>query len=223
MDVRACACAQQGKECHLHNNHNKDQSETDVVTDVNMYKSHCQGTNGNRIYIGRERLDSSAAVSARTGSTKLHTTGHAERNDYVKRKVKKKIHDQGSSAPLTNVSIRDIYKFNPTREVRVSLKYTVGSLSRGTQARSPIMAHGLTLRSFASTSQHALACGTHLVPVHMFARGQKTTEKSSAALKVPRTVALMPSGADRGPEVTNSVDRPTTRLLDSPLFIQSGR
>ena len=92
----------------------------------------------------RERLDSSAAVSARTGSA-----GHAERNDHVKRKVKKKIHDQGRSAPLTNVSFCDIYKFNPMREVCVSLEHTVGSLSRGTQARSPIMAQGLTLRSFA--------------------------------------------------------------------------
>ena len=56
-----------------------------------------------------------------TGSTptKLHTADHAERSANVKRLVKENIHDQGRSAPLTNVSFRDIYKFNPTREVCV--------------------------------------------------------------------------------------------------------
>ena len=58
VDVCTCACAQQGWESHLHN---KDQSETDDVTDLKMYKSDCQDTNG--IYTGREMLDSSAAVS----------------------------------------------------------------------------------------------------------------------------------------------------------------
>ena len=65
MDVRACAYAQQGLESHLHN---KDQSETDDVTDVNMYRSDCQDTNENRIYTGRERLDSSAAVSLQSAA-----------------------------------------------------------------------------------------------------------------------------------------------------------
>ena len=32
------------------------------VTDVKMYKSDCQETNGNRVYTSRERLDSSASV-----------------------------------------------------------------------------------------------------------------------------------------------------------------
>ena len=48
----------------------------------------------------------------------------------------------------------------------------------------------------------------HLAPT-------ETTEKSSDALNVPRTVALMPSGCDRGPEAHTVWDRPTTRLLDS--------
>ena len=43
-----------------------------------------------------------------------------------------------------------------------------------------------------------------------------TTEKSSDALKVPRTVALVPSGADGGPEVTHSVGQAHDTSLGQP-------
>ena len=42
--------------------------------------------------------------------------------------------------------------------------------------------------------------------------------KSSDALKVPRTVALMPSGADVGPEVTHSVGQAHDTSLGQPAI-----
>ena len=72
---------------------------------------------------------------------------------------------------------------------------------------------GLTLRSFATTSQYAPARPNTLVFTWT-----DTTEKSSDALKVPRTVALMPSGADGGPEVTLSVGQAPDTSLGQPAI-----
>ena len=82
-----------------------------------MYKSDCQDTDGNRIYTGRERLDNAEVSHQSAAQERLHTADHAERIDHVKRLVRENIHDQGRSAPLTNVRFRDIFKFNPMREV----------------------------------------------------------------------------------------------------------
>ena len=55
----------------------------------------------------------------------------------------------------------------------------VGSLSTGAATSSPMTAHGVTLKSFASTSQHVLASGTYLVPVHRFSQGQTPPRRTA--------------------------------------------
>ena len=132
--------------------------------------------------------------------------------------MKRLVKDHGRSALLTYVSFRDIFKFRPMKRNVLTESTLLGHCREGRRKEFADDSARYYLESLRISFATCSGLWYSSRPSTLVFTWTDTTERSSDALKVPRSVALMPSGVDGGPEVTHSVGQAHDTSLGQPAI-----